>query len=123
MPFDGQQVNVSGPAAGAIGRGILVVLNSSGQWAIAGDGVDAMGVTLESSAAAGDIINVAMLNGARLEIQADAALATIGTAVASSADGQAAAAAASEVIIGYTMSVTGAAGEIVDVLTVRGHTA
>ncbi len=117
MPFQGQQVNLSGPAAAALGRGILVTIDTSGEWAATGAGLAANGVTLEAAAAQGDIINVAALNGAKLEMQAGAAIATAGIDLASNASGQAIAATTGQVVVGFSASAVAAAAEIVDVIT------
>lgn len=123
MPFQGQQVNISGPAAGALNRGIAVVIDTSGEWAAVGAGLDGVGITLESAAAQGDIINVAAFNGAKLECEAGAAIGTAGIDLASNASGQLIAATTGQVVLGYSASVVGAAGEIVDMISVHGAAA
>lgn len=117
MPFQGQQVNLSGPAAGALARGILVTIDTAGRWAATGAGLAANAVTLEAAAAIDDIINVAALNGAKLEMEAGAAIATAGIDLASNATGQAIAATIAQVVVGFSASAVGAAGEIVDVIS------
>lgn len=117
MPFQGQQVNLSGPAAGALGRGILVTIDTAGRWAVTGAGLAANGVTLEAAAAIDDIINVAALNGAKLEMQAGAAIGTAGIDLAANATGQAITATTGQVVVGFSASAVGAAAEIVDVIT------
>ena len=99
------------------------MIDSNGQWAYPSAGATAVGVTLEGSSSQGDVINVAALNGAQLEVEADAALATLGTLIASSADGQAAAATTGQVVLGHLGSTSGAADEIVSVVTVSGSAA
>lgn len=93
-----------------------VVINSSGQVALAGDGVAAIGVLQNKPSAVGQAAEVAVLTGGRYKVVAAAALATIGTELASDAAGLATPAVVTDRVLGIQMTTTGAANELVEVL-------
>ena len=86
---------------------------SSGAVVLCGAGENAIGV-LTNKPAIGEVAAVQI--GGIAKVQADAALATTGTKIMSSADGQAAAATSTNHVIGMTVTTAAAAAELVEVL-------
>lgn len=90
-------------------------------------GLDAVGVSLEGyvhadyvAGNASNVIAVAQLDGAKLMIEAGAAI-TAGAAVMSDASGRAiTAATAGSNILGYAVEAAGAAGELIQVVSSKG---
>lgn len=80
---------------------------------LAAAGNDALGVLLNKPAS-GEAAEIQI--GGIAKVQADAALATTGTKIMSSADGQAAAATSTNHVLGRTLTVSAAAGDIIEVL-------
>lgn len=80
---------------------------------LCGAGENAIGV-LKTLGKAGE--SVAVQIAGRCPVQADAALATVGTKVMSSADGQAAAATATNHVLGMTDEVASAAGHEISII-------
>jgi hypothetical protein len=93
-----------------------VVIDSNGQVALAGNGAAAIGVLQNKPSAIGQAAEVAVLSGGRYKVKAAAALATIGTELASDAAGLATPAVATDRVLGIQLSTTGAANELVEVL-------
>lgn len=106
---------ISGPVAGAdlTAGQFKFVKWSSGAIVLAAAGNDAIGVLLNKPNT-GEVCEIQI--GGIVKVQADVALATIGTKVMSSADGQAAVATSTNHVLGRTFSTASAAGEYVEVL-------
>lgn len=102
----------------AITRKRFVALATDGQIDHAGNGADAIGVSLEDAALAADpAIPVALLDGAVLEVEAGAAIATPGLRVMSDASGRAITAVGATVrVLGVALDAAGGAGEIIRVI-------
>lgn len=123
MAFDAVRSVSLIPVSTAIPQRRLVTITTDGEITLATAAGDAIGVTLEASAANSQVaIPVALLDGARIEIEANAAI-TAGSAVAvAGTSGDAGrvddtAAAANTRWIGYAVTAASAAGEVVDVIT------
>lgn len=86
---------------------------SSGAVVLGAAGNDCIGVLLNKPNT-GEAAEVQI--GGVAKVQADAALATTGTKVMCSADGQAAAATSTNHVLGRTVTTAAAAGELVEVL-------
>ncbi len=89
---------------------------SGGAVVLSGAGNDAIGVLLNKPTS-GDAAQVQI--GGVAKVQADAALATSGAKIMSSADGQAAAATSTNHVVGSTIDTATAAGEVIAVLLSR----
>lgn len=107
---------VSMPIGGAIAQGIFVVVNASGQVAAAGDGADAVGVTLEAVTAAqydsgnGQVtVPVALIQaGGKVPVRAAASTAiAVGDRVASGANGEVIPAAVGDAVLGVALEAAG----------------
>ena len=118
---------LSMPIGGAIAQYIFVTINTSGQVIASGDGLDAVGVTLEAVSAAqydsGDgqtTVSIAMTQGGgKVPVRAAATTAVaIGDAVASAASGELKPAATGDAILGVALAVAGvdADQEIITIL-------
>lgn len=102
------------PAGGDLtGAQFKLVKISSGAVVLCGAGENAIGV-LVNKPNTGEAASVQI--GGIAKVQADAALATTGTKIMSSADGQAAAATSTNHVIGMTVTTAAAAAELVEVL-------
>lgn len=101
-------------ASGAITKGQIVKFSSEGVVAAAGLNEAGIGIA-DSDAADGAIVVVRLVGGA--EVIAGAALATPGTFVKSDANGRAIAIDADkDKVIGYTVGVSTAAGDIIPIV-------
>ena len=85
----------------------------------AADTDDAVGVSMTAAAADLDSIAVAAYDGGIVEVTAGAAI-TAGVPVASDATGRALAAVTGDRVLGYAQKAAAAAGEVIDVLLVKG---
>lgn len=105
----------SGADYTAVANQFKFVKISAGTVVLAGLGEEAIGVLLNRPNT-GEAAQVQ--TGGIAKVQADVALATTGTKVMSSADGQAAVAvaAASRNVLGRTVTTAAAAGELVEIL-------
>lgn len=113
------------PVGAALAQNVFVKLDSSGNAVVAGDGEDAMGVTLEGVSST-EFTNgkrtcsVAMISGGgRVMVRAKASTAiAIGDRIASEANGEAGPAVSTNNILGWAESVAGndADQELVQVL-------
>lgn len=104
------------PIGGAIAQAIFVVVNSSGQVAAAGDGTDAIGVTLEAVTTAqydsgnGQVtVTVALIQaGGKVPVRVVASTAiAIGDRIASAAAGEAKVSATGDAELGWALEVAG----------------
>lgn len=107
---------VTFPIGGAIGANIFVKLNSSGQVEAAGQGEDAIGVTLEGVTTAqydsgnGQVtVSVALIQaGGKVPVKAEASTAiTVGATVTPGANGGAEPAASGDAQLGYALEAAG----------------
>ena len=92
----------------------------------AGANAEAVGISLEayddsefSADNASRTIPVALLDGAKIEVEAGAAVA-VGALVTSDAQGRAVTAASTERILGHAYLAAGAAGEIMTIIGLKG---
>ena len=108
----------TGIATGAIAQYRFVVSAANGRVAQATAGADAVGVSAEAAAAAGDAINVNHVSSVRVLVEAGGAIDVSSAAVpvASDATGRAIVAAGANAVIGYAEQSTTAAGAIIPVL-------
>ena len=109
-------------ATAAIPQGRFVVSGANGQVTLAGANAEAIGVSLEAAAAAGDAISVAALDGAKVEVEAGAAIDVSSAAqdITSDASGRAVVAGTGERILGYALSSAGAAAEFITATVQKG---
>ena len=101
----------------AITQRRFVTLASDGMIDHTGNTLQAHGISLEAATAAADpAIPVAVLDGAKLEVEAGAAVA-VGARVMSDASGRAiTAAGATARVLGVALTAAGAAGEIITII-------
>ncbi len=105
-------------ASAVIAARRFVAIGASGV-AQAGAAADAHGVAGTAAAAIGDPVDVELLDGARTELEAGAAVVA-GAEIASDATGRAITAVATNPILGVAVTAAGAAGEIIDVVVSKG---
>lgn len=105
------------PVATAVAQLRFVSFDSNGTVGLTGSGVDAIGISLEASAADTQVaIPVALLDGAILEIESGAAVA-VGDRVMSDATGRAiTATGATARVLGFATTASSAAGEFISII-------
>jgi hypothetical protein len=104
------------PVATAVPQKRFVSVTTGAEVALTGSAADALGVSLEASAADTQIaIPVGLLDGGKQEVESGAAI-TIGARVMSDATGRAiTATGATARVLGWALSTSAAAGEIVTI--------
>ena len=123
MPFESvRPVTLNSQPNVAITQRRFVIYTSTGL-ALAGAAAEAIGVAMESFAAGGTGITnpvpVALLDGAKIEVEASAAIA-VGANVGVAANGKARTAVTSDPIMGIALSAPGADGQMMTILSARG---
>ena len=115
-------ITMTAGAAIALGRFVKIAANGRVIQAAAG-GDDAIGVSMEAAAAAGDTIAVAVFDSGKVEIEAGAAIDVSAGAVVITSDSVGRAvgtAVAANRMNGYALTSAGAAGEFITALLVKG---
>ena len=105
-------------AAFAINR--FLKINSAGKAIQATAGDDAVAISLAAAAGADETIQVAYLDGRKRSITSGAALATLGTIVASDATGRAVATTSTDRELGVTLETAAGADETIQILATKG---
>jgi len=126
MAFFENVQSITMPIGGAIEANIFVTVNGSGQVVAAANGANAIGVTLEAvtagqydSGAGQTTVPVAVNQGAKVKVKAQASVAiAVGALVASDTAGYAITAATGDAILGVALEAAGndADQEIITVL-------
>jgi hypothetical protein len=95
-------------------------LDSAGKVVKCGDGEQAVGVLLNKPAASGDVAELASLQRGKVKAISAGALATIGTRLASDANGFVVAAASGDFVVGIQLEV-GATNQLVEMLCLQSY--
>ena len=105
---------------GVVAQRRFCTIDSSGRAVQAGANAEAVGISLEAAAAADDpAIPVGLLDGAKVEVEAGAAV-TAGDEVTSDANGQAVVATTGQRVLGFALSAAGAADEVITIVAQKG---
>ena len=104
----------SGTATAAIAERRFVVVGATGVTQ-ATAGATAVGVSAQTAAAAGDVINVYHISSVRVEVEAGAGVLA-GAVIASDAQGRAITGTGAVAQLGYAETAAAAAGEYITVL-------
>jgi hypothetical protein len=117
MPYENNRSIPFTPVAAAVRQNRFVSIGTAGAVDESGAGVDAIGVSLEASPAATQtVIPVLLLDGGKTEVEAGAAVIA-GVRVMSDSEGRAITAVGATVrVLGWSLSATGAAGEILTIV-------
>lgn len=101
-------------------RRFVIIEAGTGEVVQAGANAEAVGISLEAAAAANDpAIPVALLDGAKVEVEAGAAVA-LGADVTSDAAGKAVAATVGQRVLGFALTAAAADGEVITIVAQKG---
>lgn len=121
MPYEAvRSITLTPIAANLVNANRFIAVSTAGEVDEAVNAGDAIGVSLEASAASSGVaINVALLDGAKIMVESGAAV-TAGTRVMSDATGRAiTATGATARTLGFALTASGAAGELITIVGLK----
>lgn len=121
MPYEAvRSITLTPIAANLVNANRFIAVSTAGEVDEAANAGDAIGVSLEASAASSGVaINVALLDGAKIMVESGAAV-TAGTRVMSDATGRAiTATGATARTLGFALTASSNAGELITIVGLK----